>query len=348
MSDNPSVILKRINEIVIEDRPIPAIEDPHYVKIAIKKTGICGSDVHFYTDGCCGSFKLESPMVLGHESAGIVVEVGSEVKSLRVGDKVACEPGIPSRYSNAYKSGHYNLCPEMAFAATPPIDGTLCRYFLLPEDFCVKLPEHVSLEEGALVEPLSVAVHAARLAKITFGDSVVVFGAGPVGLLVAATARAYGATNVLIVDIFDDKLTLAKDTLQVATHSFNSKNGMDNLLESFEGKHPNVSIDCTGVESCIAAGINALAPRGVHVQVGMGKSEYNNFPLGLICEKECIVKGVFRYCYNDYNLAVELIASGKVEVKGLVTHRFKFTEAVDAYDTVRQGKAIKAIIDGPE
>ncbi|KAK9334586.1 chaperonin 10-like protein [Lipomyces starkeyi] len=116
-------------------------------------------------------------MVLGHESAGVVAEVGSGVTSLKVGDRVALEPGIPCRYCAHCKAGYYNLCADMKFAATPPYDGTLCRYYVLPEDFCVKLPDTVSLEEGALVEPLSVAVHVSRLAKITPGSSVIVFGA---------------------------------------------------------------------------------------------------------------------------------------------------------------------------
>ncbi|CDK25468.1 unnamed protein product [Kuraishia capsulata CBS 1993] len=352
---NPSVVLNKIDEIVIEDRPVPKIEDPHYVKIAIKKTGICGSDVHYYVHGCCGSFVVTAPMVLGHESAGEVVEVGSAVKTLKVGDRVACEPGIPSRYSAEYKSGNYNLDPDMAFAATPPYDGTLCRYYLLPEDYCVKLPDHVTLEEGALVEPLSVGVHSCRLADVKFGDKLVVFGAGPVGLLVAAVGKAFGATDVLIVDIVEDKLQFAKK-LGVATHIYNSSGDRGKSLTETKELHKaafgdqlaTVAIEATGNEYCIASALHLLAPKGRYVQVGMGKENLGLFPMGIVGEKELTIKGCFRYSVGDYETAVGLIASGKVQVKELVTHRFKFEQAIEAYEVVKSGKAIKAIIDGPE
>lgn len=363
MSNNPSVVLRKVNDIVIEDRPVPEITDPHFVKIAIKKTGICGSDVHYYATGCCGSFKVQKPMVLGHESSGQIVEVGSEVKSLKPGDRVACEPGIPSRYSYEYKSGNYNLCPHMEFAATPPVDlsskssgdGTLCRYYLLPEDFCYKVSDKISYDEAAVVEPLSVAVHAIRASGLNFGDRLVVFGAGPVGLLAASVGKAYGATEILMVDINDDRLNFARDTLKVTTHVYNSK--ADSALsadevrqrhmDAFGGAHATVSIDATGNPACIASAINLLGPKGSYVQVGMGGEALNGFPMGAVCERELTIKGSFRYGVDDYALAVQLLETGKVDVKPLITHHFKFEQAVEAYELVKSGKAIKAIIDGP-
>ncbi|ODV86656.1 hypothetical protein CANARDRAFT_27081 [[Candida] arabinofermentans NRRL YB-2248] len=352
MSDNPSIVLQKIGTITLEDRPVPEISDPYYVKIAIKKTGLCGSDVHYYEHGNCGSFVVTSPMVLGHESSGIIVEVGSKVTSLKVGDKVACEPGIPSRHSYEYKSGNYNLCPEMAFAATPPYDGTLCRYYLLPEDFCVKLPDHVSLEEGALIEPLSVGTHATRLAHVTIGDSLVVFGAGPVGLLCAAAGKAFGASKVCIIDIIDEKLKFAIDN-GYATHTFNSKGKsfeeiQNYILKEWDGKKPTVSMDATGNQYCIANAIQLLAKKGRYVQVGMGAPTLNGFPMAYLAENELTVKGVFRYSVDDYKIAVEMVASGKIIVKPLITHRFKFEDAVKAYEFSKEGKAIKIMIDGPE
>lgn len=189
--ENPAIVLRKVGEIDLEVRPVPFIEEPHYVKIAIKATGICGSDIHYYRTGAIGKYVVKSPMVLGHESSGEVVEIGAAVTRVKVGDRVAIEPGVPSRYSDETKEGRYNLCPGMAFAATPPIDGTLVKYYLSPEDFLVKLPESVSYEEGACVEPLSVGVHANKLADVRFGNRVVVFGAGRVGLLTGAVARAF-------------------------------------------------------------------------------------------------------------------------------------------------------------
>ncbi|KAG7877802.1 hypothetical protein KL905_001068 [Ogataea polymorpha] len=350
--NNPSAVLTKIGEIVIEDRPIPQIKDPHYVKIAIKYTGLCGSDVHYYQHGRVGSFIVEKPMVLGHESSGVIVEVGSEVKTLKVGDRVACEPGIPSRYSYEYKSGNYNLCPEMAFAATPPYDGTLCRYYLLPEDFCVKLPENVSLEEGALVEPLSVATHATRLAKLTIGDNLVVFGAGPIGLLCAAVGRAFGANKVCIVDIVSEKLDFAVSK-GFATHAINSKDKtFEEILEfiqnSWDGERPSVAMDATGNQYCIANAIRLLEKKGRYVQVGMGRQTMDGFPIAEVAERELLITGVFRYTVDDYKIAVSLIASSKVNVKPLITHRFKFEDVKKAYDFSKEGKSIKIMISGPE
>lgn len=352
-NDNPSVVLKSIGEIVYEDRPVPEIKEPNYVKIAITNTGLCGSDVHYFEHGSCGSFKVTAPMVLGHESSGIIVEVGPEVRSLKIGDRVACEPGVPSRLSREYKAGDYNLCPHMAFAATPPYDGTLCRYYLLPEDFCVKLPDHVSLEEGALVEPLSVGVHANRLIDVKFGDTMIVFGAGPIGLLAAGVAKAFGCNKVLIVDIVDAKLQFALDN-QLATHTFNSKGkSFEDLMETIKSiwgddDLPTCGIDATGNKFCINMCIRSLAKKGRYVQVGMGGDNVDMFPISSVCERELTVKGSFRYSVDDYKYAVQLLNDKKINVKPLITHRFTFDQAIEAYLFSKKGESIKIMIEGPK
>lgn len=355
MSSNPSFVLRKPLDLVFEDRPDPKIQDPHSVKVAVKKTGVCGSDVHYYLHGGIGDFIVKAPMVLGHESAGEVVEVGPEVKDLKVGDRVALEPGVPSRLSQEYKEGRYNLCPCMVFAATPPYDGTLCRHYIIPEDFCVKLPDHVSLEEGALVEPLSVAVHCNKLAKTTAQDVVIVFGAGPVGLLAVGVANAFGSSTIVCVDLVPEKLELAKKF--GATHTFVSTKGdspnesADKIRALIKGAglsdSPNVALECTGAEPSIQTAVSVLATSGRLVQVGMGKDDVN-FPITKCIVKEITVLGSFRYCHGDYPLAVQLVASGKIDVKKLVTNRFTFKEAEQAYKTAAEGKAIKIIIDGPE
>ncbi|VEU19400.1 DEKNAAC100158 [Brettanomyces naardenensis] len=352
MSDNPSLVLRKIKDVAFEDRPVPVVEDPHYVKIAIKATGICGSDYDYYEHGSCGSFVVHDPMVLGHESAGIVVEVGKAVTSVKVGDRVACEPGVPSRFSHEYKTGHYNLDPEMAFAATPPIDGTLARYYMLPEDFCVKLPDNVSLEEGAVVEPLTVGVHSNRQADTRFGDRVIVMGAGPVGLLTAGVSRGFGATEVLVVDIVQKRLDFALEH-GYATHAFNSKGKTtDDLIayikKAWDGKLPSVGIDCTGVPSCIYDAVTSLDKNGRYVQVGNGGATLDGFPIAKVSECELTVKGSFRYTVGDYQTSVDLIANGKLDVKPLITHRFAFEQAIDAYKFFGEGKAIKIMIAGPK
>lgn len=360
---NPSLILNKVDSILFEERPAPKIVDPHDVIVQIKKTGICGSDIHYYAHGKIGEFVLTKPMVLGHESAGTVVEVGSQVTSVSVGDNVAVEPGVPSRLSDQYKAGKYNLCPHMVFAATPNPDpkipnppGTLCKYFKSPEDFLVKLPLHVSLELGAMVEPLSVGVHSNRTAGTTFGDHVVVFGAGPVGLLAAAVARKFGAKSVTVVDIFDNKLEMAK-SIGAATHTFNLRTLEVPLHKSLPaGVAPNVVLECTGAEVCIQEGVLLLAPSGRFVQVG-NAGAYVKFPITELATKEIKLCGSFRYGFNDYRTSVAILdenyAQGKdkalIDFEALITNRFSFADAIKAYDYVRAGNgAVKCIIDGPE
>jgi D-xylulose reductase len=215
-------------------------------------------------------------MVLGHESSGIIHSTGSAVSTLKVGDQVAMEPGIPCRRCVRCKEGRYNLCPDMAFAATPPYDGTLARYYRLPEDFCVKLDKGMSMEEGALVEPSAVAVHVCRQAGVKPGDSVLVFGAGPVGLLVCAVSRAFGAKKVISVDINEERLAFAKE--YAATHVFRSQkesaeDSAKRLVEECELESgADVVIDASGAAICIQTGIHALRNGGTYLQAGMVRS----------------------------------------------------------------------------
>jgi D-xylulose reductase len=290
-------------------------------------------------------------MVLGHESSGIVAAVGDKVTSLKVGDRVAMEPGVPCRRCVRCKQGKYNLCPDMAFAATPPFDGTLAKYYSLPEDFCFKLPEHVSLEEGALVEPLGVAVHIVKQAEVFPGASVVVFGAGPVGLLCCAVAKAFGASKVVAVDINEDRLGFAKT--YAATHTFVSKReGAQEAAERLKSEcdldsGADIIIDASGAEPAIQTAIHAVRVGGTYVQGGMGKSDIT-FPITAMCTKELNVKGSFRYGSGDYALAVDLIATGKVDVKKLITGQVKFEDAEKAFADVKAAKGIKTLIQGPE
>jgi D-xylulose reductase len=273
---------------------MPQLRDPYDVIVNVKYTGICGSDVHYWTDGAIGDFIVKSPMVLGHESAGIIEEVGDKVTTLKKGDRVTMEPGVPCRRCIRCREGRYNLCVDMAFAATPPYDGTLAKYYRLPEDFCYKVADHVSLEEAALVEPLSVGVHITKQADIKPGQSVVVFGAGPVGLLCMAVAKSFGATKIVAVDINEERLAFAQK--YAATHVFRSQrvgpqeNAKLLTDECDLGLGADAIIDATGAEPCIQTAIHAVRTGGTYVQGGMGKPDIN-WPIMAVCAKELVVKG---------------------------------------------------------
>ncbi|KAI5292645.1 hypothetical protein KEM52_006173 [Ascosphaera acerosa] len=315
-------------------------------------TGICGSDVHYYEHGSIGDFVVKEPMVLGHESAGVIVKVGPAVTSLKVGDRVALEPGVPCRRCPFCKAGDYNLCIHMKFAATPPYDGTLAQFYVLPEDYCYKLPEQMTLQEGCLMEPLGVAVHLTKQGDVKPGNSVVVLGAGPVGLLTCGVAKAFGAVKVVVVDIQEKRAKFAVDN-GFATHYYIPERvepavSAQKIIEQFGlGFGADVVIDASGAEPCIHMGIYVVKNGGSYVQGGMGK-DIIPFPINAACCKELTVKGSFRYGPGDYELALELIATGKINAKICITELVNFEKAEQAFLDVKSGKGIKTIIAAPD
>ncbi|KAK3739023.1 hypothetical protein QZH41_010481 [Actinostola sp. cb2023] len=343
-NENLSVVLHGIDDLRIESRPVepPAKGE---VQISMQTVGICGSDVHYLKHGRIGDFILTAPMVLGHEASGTIAAVGEGVKNLKVGDRVAIEPGTPCRVCSFCKEGRYNLCPNMVFCATPPYHGSLCRLYNHPADFCFKLPDHVSFEEGSLLEPLSVAVHACRRAGVTMGNNVLILGAGPIGLVNLLTAKACGASKVAITDLDESRLAKAKELGADYTIKVESRDGKEVAKKVMEVMGPaDKTIECTGAESSIHTGIYATKSGGVLVIVGMGKSEIN-LPIVDALVREVDIRGIFRYV-NCYPTALALVASGAVNVKPLVTHHFKLEDSLQAFETSRTGAggAIKVII----
>ncbi|PHH79657.1 hypothetical protein CDD80_4142 [Ophiocordyceps camponoti-rufipedis] len=347
---NLSLFLNAPLDLSFDELPKPEIKDDHQVLVAINFTGICGSDVHYWRDGAIGHFRLKDPMVLGHESVGTVLATGSAVTSLKAGDRVALEPGFPCRRCSDCRAGNYNLCDEMKFAATPPHHGTLTGVYAAPADFCYRLPESVSLQEGALIEPLAVSVHGVRQAQVTPGQSVAVLGAGPVGLLCAAVAKAFGASKVISVDVRSARLDLAREI--AATHVYLARDvsPQDNAAAIREladlPRGVDVVIDASGAEASVQAGIHLLRMGGVYVQLGMGRDDCN-FPIMALCLKEATVRGSFRYGPGDYDLAIELVASGKVPVKKLISRVVAFDQAKEAFDLAAKGDLVKILIAGP-
>ncbi|XP_037948379.1 sorbitol dehydrogenase [Teleopsis dalmanni] len=345
-TDNLTAVLHGIEDLRLEQRPIPEISE-NDVLLAMDSVGICGSDVHYLVNGRIGDFILTKPMVIGHEASGVVVKLGSKVKHLTVGDRVAIEPGVPCRLCTHCKTGKYNLCAEMVFCATPPYDGNLTRFYRHPADFCFKLPDHVSMEEGALLEPLSVGVHACRRAEVGLGSVVLIMGAGPIGLVTLLTAKAMGASVILITDLVQNRLDVAKELGATHTLLLNKNDTAENtasIIHKMLGTDPDKSIDCCGAESTTRLGIFATRSGGCCVIVGMGAPEVK-LPLINALAREVDIRGVFRYC-NDYSAALALVASGAVNVKPLITHHFDITETTKAFDTARygHGDAIKVMI----
>lgn len=298
--------------------------------------------MHYWTHGRIGDFVVKKPMILGHEGSGVVRLVGENVEGFDEGDRVALEPGVPCSHCPSCKDGRYNLCPCVKFAATPPVDGSLAYFTVHPASYCYKLPPTVSFDEAALFEPLSVGIHACRRGKITLGHKVLITGAGPIGLVCMLVAKASGASTVVIHDIDSDRLQVAKELGADQVHLTHMEADPKIVVEDVNA---DVCIDATGVESAVRTCIYGARRGGVVVLVGMGKPDIS-VPILEACIREVDLRGVFRYC-NTYPTALQLVASGRVNVKRLVTHRFKMHDAEDAFKAAkdRSTKSIKVIID---
>ncbi|GAM37715.1 hypothetical protein TCE0_026f07855 [Talaromyces pinophilus] len=349
-SVNQAFVLHPGGSFHYEERDIPTLHSERDVLVQVIATGLCGSDVHYWQHRQIGRYIVKSPIVLGHESSGVVVECGSE-SGFAVGDRVALEPGVACNTCSHCRAGRYNLCQAMRFAATPPYNGTLATYFCVPAECCYKLPPHISLRDGTLIEPLSVAVHSCRLAGDMQEKSVVIFGAGPVGLLCAAVSRAFGASTVIVVDVVPSRLRSAPK--HGATHTYHAKsqspeqNATD--LMKIEGLKlgADIVLDATGAESCMKCGFFVLTPGGTFVQVGLGRPD-PSLPVGQICDKEIVFKGSFRYGPGDFRTAIGLLQTNRIRLDGLITHEFPFSKAEEAFQNVASRAGIKSVIYGPD
>ncbi|CAJ0606899.1 unnamed protein product [Cylicocyclus nassatus] len=341
--DNLSAVLYGVDDIRLEQREIPVPND-NQLLIRVHTVGICGSDVHYWRHGAIGSYVVKEPMVLGHETSGVVAGMGAKVKGFKVGDRVALEPGVPCRFCHHCKTGRYNLCPDMHFFATPPVHGTLTRYVIHDADFCFKLPETVTFEEAALLEPLSVGVHACRRANIGIGQSVLVQGAGPIGTLCMMVAKAMGAAQVVITDLDENRLTLAK-TLGadhvVCVKGMSILDVQNAVLDCLQCE-PDATIECTGAQACMESSILITHSGGVIVMVGLGAPR-NDLPIIDSCLREVDIRGVFRYA-NCYPTALNLIASRRIDLTGLTKAHYKLKEAEEAFRRAQMVDVIKVFI----
>jgi L-iditol 2-dehydrogenase len=327
-------VLHEPHDLRMEDRPapLPGADD---VIVRVRSVGVCGSDVHYYEHGRIGDFVVRAPLVLGHEVSGEIVAVGAAVPGERVGERVAVEPGTPCRRCDQCRHGRYNLCPDIAFFGTPPVDGALCEYVRVPADFAYPVPAALSDDAAALLEPLSVGIWANRKAGTAAGSSVLVAGAGPIGLVTTQVARAMGATEVVVTDVSPTRLEAAArlgatGTARAGSPAAAGLNGFDAF------------VDCSGAAPAIDAGVRAVRPAGAVVLVGMGPDDLT-LPFGVVQQRELTVTGTFRYA-NTWPEAIALAASGAVDLDALVTGRFPLEESGAA---LRAGAAeghIKSVV----
>ena len=331
-----ALVLEKQRSLSLRDIDLPLEMGPRDVKIQIDTVGICGSDVHYYTHGRIGSFAVNAPMVLGHEAAGVVVDVGAEVKTLRAGDRVCMEPGVPDLASRASRLGLYNVDPNVTFWATPPIHGCLTAYVIHPEAFTYKLPDNVSFAEGALVEPFAIGMQAAAKAKIAPGDVAVVIGAGTIGIMTALAALAGGCARVIVSDLVQEKLDIVGRYSGVTIVNSRKENLAAQVSKMTSGWGADLVFEASGSAKAYEGIFDLVRPGGAVVLVGMPVDPINFDVVGAQV-KEARIETIFRYA-NVHARAIELIASGKVDLKPLVSATFPFEKSIEAIERAASGR----------
>lgn len=338
-------LMEEPGKVSIVKRDIPEIKN-NEVLVKIKHVGVCGSDLHYYEHGRIGDFVVENPIILGHEAAGEVIKVGTDIENFREGDLVALEPGIPCGKCEFCKTGRYNLCPEVEFLATPPYDGAFAEYIAYPENMCFKLPEGMNTVEGALIEPLAVGFHAADQANAQIGETAVILGAGCIGLVTLMSLMARGVTEVYIADLIDLRLEKAEEI--GATEVFNAKDVdiVEEIMKLTDNKGVDIVIETAGSKVTARQTVELVKRGGKIVLVGMAADPQIKFDFGKLQSKEAVLNTVFRY-RNIYPAAIKAVGNNIIDVKQIVTDTFGFSNIKEALDYNIENKSdtVKVVID---
>ena len=333
-----------IGKMGFEERDIPQPKDDE-VLVKLEYVGICGSDLHYYESGAIGDYVVKPPFVLGHEPGGTVVEVGKNVTHLKVGDRVALEPGKTCGHCEFCKTGRYNLCPDVVFFATPPVDGVFQEYVAHEAGLCFKLPDNVSTMEGALIEPLAVGFHAARQGGAQAGQVAVVTGAGCIGLVSMMALKAMGVSKVYSVDVMDKRLDKALELGADGVINGSREDAVKKVMELTGGMGCDLVIETAGTDITTRQAVQMTKKGATIVLVGYSKTGEIKMPISLALDKELTFKTVFRY-RHIYPMAIDAVASGRVNLKGIVTNEFALDDIQEAMDESVNNKAdiVKAVV----
>ena len=322
------------------DPPRPA---PDEVLVKVCATGLCGSDLHYYQHGQNGPFVPERPFILGHESAGEIIELGTRAKSVHLGNRVAIDPSHPCRACAHCITGRYNLCPHMRYfgsaACNPPQDGSFREVVPIRAENCYPIPDEMTYAEAALLEPLAIALHGIGQAQPIAGRRLLITGAGPIGQLIGLVARHYGAAHLAVSDIRADALDLAAmlwadqplraddtDALTAAAVT-----GFDAVIEA------------SGAPAALTAAYHHCRAGGTIVQLGVQPGPVE-LPVNLIMSKELSVRGSFRFAHVFAD-ALDLLARRQLDIAPLISSRFDFADLLAGFEAALQPETIKVVID---
>lgn len=344
--ENQTAYLVEPGKFEIQQSPMPVCREDDVI-VKIRHMGICGSDTMFFQDPTVGgALDTKLPIVLGHECAGTVVEIGKNVKMLKKGDVVALEPGVPCGKCKYCLSGKYNLCPDVDFMAAPPFaSGALHRYVRHPEAFTFKLPENMDTVEGAMIEPLSVGVHAASRSGAEPGQSVVILGAGCIGLMVLLACKNRGVSDITVVDLFENRLEKALELGAARVINGREADTVREVTEITGGEGADIVFETAG-SSATAKQTPYLVKRGG--KVVMVGNVHGETPMDLfeMSNKEADILSIFRY-RNIYPTAIAGVSSGNIPVKKVASNFFTFEQVTEAFECAVKEKqtALKVIID---
>jgi L-iditol 2-dehydrogenase len=341
-----SMMLTGIRQMEMREVPEPQIVNPGDVKIRMRAVGVCGSDIHYYTQGRIGSQVVSYPFAVGHEGAGEVVEVGSGVTSVKPGDEVAVEPAMPCRECDQCLAGRHHTCRRLRFLGCPgQADGCLSEYIVMPEESCFPLYGRLSTDHGVISEPLAIGVYSVKNSVPMQGARVAILGFGPIGMSVMLTAKADGAGYIYVTDRIGARLEIARS--EGVTRAFNPDevNIVDRITE-LEPLGLDTVIECCGRQEAFDEGIELLKPGGRLVVVGIPEFDTWSMNVEKTRRKEITVRFIRRQvgCVES---ALELMDKGEIDISNMITHRFPFAAAKEAFDMVEvyAGGVMKAIID---
>jgi len=345
MGEMKAALMTEPGKISIVKKDIPKIED-NQVLVKIEHVGICGSDIHYYEHGRIGDFIVKDPIILGHECAGRVMEVGKNTKNLKKGDLVALEPGIICGECAFCKSGKYNLCPDVEFLATPPYDGAFVEYIAYPENMCFKLPDGMDTVEGALIEPLAVGFHAANQANAQIGESAVILGAGCIGLVTLMSLLARGVKEVYIVDLINLRLEKAEEIGAKKVLNARDVNIIDEIMKLTNNQGVDMVIETAGSKVATQQTVDLVKRGGKIVLVGLAANPVIDYDFGKLQAKEALINTVFRY-RNIYPVAIKAVGDKAIDLKQIVSDTFGLSEIKKAFDYNIQNKSatVKIVID---
>ena len=321
------------SDLRIHDEPVPIPGEGEEL-VNIKAVGVCGSDVHWFAEAGIGDAQLERPLVLGHEFAGVTEN----------GQSVAVDPAIPCGKCEFCERGHPNLCENMIFAGHGAQDGALREWMAWPGRQLFPIPDSLTSADGAMLEPLGVAIHAVNLGKLQAGMTVGVFGCGPIGLLTVQLARLSGASNIVATDLHPHRVEAAKSL--GASHAFLVGNRLEagQMWKATGGRGVNVAFEMAGEQEAVDDAFAAVSPGGKVILAGIPSVDETSFTASIARRKGLTIKLV-RRMKHTYPRAIELVSKRLVDVHSLVTHRFSIEQAAEAFEIARRREGLKVMIE---